>query len=84
MQFNDKFKYVLYFKERYYFGNLEKENNNVFFLDPELWYVVKGNKLTFFLSGNNLFNTKTFKNYSVSDISISKAEYRLIPRYVFA
>lgn len=81
MQFNDKFN-VQFQGERYFFGNLEKENNKYYFLDLETRYVVKENKLTFFLSGNNLFNTQTFKNYSVSDISISKTEYRLQPRYV--
>jgi hypothetical protein len=68
--------------ERYFFGNLDKENNKYYFLDLEARYVVKENKLTFFLSGNNLFNTQTFKNYSISDISISKTEYRLQPRYL--
>lgn len=67
--------------ERYFFGNLEKSNNKYYFLDLESKYVIKENKLTFFLSGNNLFNTKTFKNYSISDINISKSEYRLLPRY---
>ena len=81
LQFNDKFN-VQVQGERYFFGNLEKENNKYYFLDLETRYVVKENKLTFFLSGNNLFNTQTFKNYSVSDISISKTEYRLQPRYV--
>ena len=78
---NDKINFQLQ-TERYYFGNLEKQNNTYYFLDLEARYVVKENKLTFSLSGNNLFDTKTFKNYSISDISISKTEYRLQPRYV--
>ncbi|MEZ7500466.1 TonB-dependent receptor [Flavobacterium sp. Arc3] len=81
MQFNDKFN-VQVQGERYYFGNLGKDNNKYYFLDAEARYVVNPNKLTFFLSGNNLFNTKTFKNYSVSDISISQTEYQLVPRYI--
>ncbi len=68
--------------ERYLFGNIEKENNKYYFLDLEARYVVKENKLTFSISGNNLFNTETFRNYSISDINISKTEYRLQPRYV--
>lgn len=68
--------------ERYFFGNLDKDNNKYYFLDVEARYVVKENKLTFFLSGNNLFNTETFRNYSISDINISQTEYRLMPRYV--
>jgi outer membrane receptor protein involved in Fe transport len=68
--------------ERYFFGNLDKNNNKYYFLDIEARYVVKENKLTFFLSGNNLLNVETFRNYSISDINISQTEHRLMPRYV--
>jgi hypothetical protein len=68
--------------ERYFFGNLDKDNNQYYFLDLEARYVVKENKMTFFLSGNNLLNTETFRNYSISDINISQTEFRLLPRYV--
>jgi hypothetical protein len=79
--FSDKFNIQLQ-SERYFFGNLDKDNNKYYFLDLEARYVVKENKLTFFLSGNNLFNEETFRNYSISDINISQTEYRLQPRYV--
>lgn len=79
--FSDKFNIQVQ-SERYFFGNLDNDNNKYYFLDLEARYVVKENKLTFFLSGNNLFNTETFRNYSISDISISQTEYRLMPRYV--
>ena len=79
--FNDKFNIQVQ-SEGYFFGNLDKDNNKYYFLDLEARYVVKENKLTFFLSGNNLFNTETFRNYSISDINISQTEYRLMPRYV--
>jgi hypothetical protein len=79
--FSDAFNIQLQ-SERYFFGNLNRDNNKYYFLDVEARYVVKENKLSFFLSGNNLFNTKTFRNYSISDISISNTEYRLQPRYV--
>ncbi len=78
--FSKKFNIQLQ-SERYFFGNLDKDNNTYYFLDLETRYVVMENKLTFLLSGNNLFNTETFNNYSVSDIYISKTEYRLQPRY---
>jgi outer membrane receptor protein involved in Fe transport len=65
--------------ERYVFGNLD--NNKYYFIDLEARYVVKENKLTLFLSGNNLFNTETFRNYSISDINVSQTAYRLLPRY---
>lgn len=79
--FSDKFN-IQAQTERYFFGNLDKENNKYYFLDLEARYIVKENKLTFFLSGNNLFNTETFRNYSISDINISQTEYRLMPRYL--
>lgn len=79
--FSDKFNIQLQ-SERYFFGNLNKGNNKYYFLDIETRYVLKENKLTFFLSGNNLFNTVRFRNYNINDISISKTEYRLMPRYV--
>ncbi len=79
--FSDKFNFQAQ-SERYFFGNLDKDNNKYYFLDLEVRYVVKENKLTLFLSGNNLFNTETFRNYSISDINISQTEYRLMPRYV--
>jgi hypothetical protein len=79
--FSDKFNIQVQ-SERYFFGNLEKNSNKYYFLDLEARYVVKENKLTFFLSGNNLFNIETFRNYSISDINISQTEYRLMPRYL--
>lgn len=68
--------------ERYHFGNLESGSNLYYFADILIRYYMLPNKLSLTLSGNNLFNTKTFANYSVSDISVSKIEYRLLPRYV--
>ena len=48
----------------------------------ELNFVPNKNKLSFTILANNIFNTKTFKNYLVDDVSISKSEYRLLPRYI--
>ena len=78
---NDKFNFQIQ-TERYFFGNLDKQNNEYYFMDLEARYTIKENKLTFSLSGNNLFNTATYKNYSITDISVSKTEYRLQPRYL--
>lgn len=77
---NDKLNFQIQ-SERYFFGNLDKNNNKYYFMDLEARYTVKENKLTFSLSGNNLFNTKTFRSFNINDISISKTEYRLQPRY---
>ena len=79
--FSKKFNIQLQ-SERYFFANLDINNNKYYFLDLEARYTVKENKLTFFLSGNNLFDTTTFKNYNITDIDISKTEYKLQPRYI--
>jgi CarboxypepD_reg-like domain len=68
--------------ERYFFGNLDKDNNRYYFLDLESKYTVKDNKLSFALSGKNLLNTKKFTEYYVSDVSVSSTEYRLLSRYI--
>lgn len=67
--------------ERYFFGNLQTDNT-YYFLDFNARYTVKENKLTFMLSGKNLFNTDTFRNFTISDIGNTTTEYRLLPRYV--
>lgn len=79
--FNDKFNIQIQ-SERYFFGNLDNDSNKYYFFDIEARYVVKENILTFFLSGNNLFNTEKFTNFSISDVNISQTEYRLLPRYI--
>ena len=79
---NEKFNFQVQ-TERYFFGNLINANNTYYFIDLEARYEIKDNKLTLFLSGNNLNDTEKFINYSISDINISQTEYRLMPRYVF-
>ncbi len=79
--FNEKFN-VQFQTERYFFGNLDKENNTYYFLDFDARYTIKKNKLTLALTGKNLFNTKTFRTFSISDISTSTTEYRLLERFV--
>lgn len=79
--FSPKFNIQLQ-SERYYFGNIDSNSNKYYFLDAEARYTVKDNKLTFTLSGQNLFNTKTFTEYLINDVNISVTEYRLMPRYL--
>ena len=67
--------------ERYYFGNL-RTNNTYYFLDFQTRYQLIKDKLTVGLTGNNLFNIKEFRNFSVSDIGTSITEYRLLERFV--
>jgi len=78
--FNNNFNLQIQ-TERYYFGNLENDNT-YYFLDFETRYRLKKDKLTIGLSGKNLFNTKTFRNFSISDIGSSTTEYRLLPRFL--
>jgi len=68
--------------ERYFFGNLNKKNNTYYFLGFDAKYTIKKNKLTLALTGKNLFNTETFRTFSISDISTSTTEYRLLERFV--
>lgn len=78
---NNKFNVKLE-TERYYFGNLEKNYNLYYFMDIEARYDIIDNKLAFTLSGKNLFNSKIFRNYSISDVFISQTEYKLLPRFL--
>lgn len=68
--------------ERYFFGNLDKGSNQYYFSDFRFRYHIVENKLTLSAVGNNLFNTKSYKDFMISDVSISKTEYKLLPRYL--
>lgn len=78
--FSDKFDIEVQ-SERYFFGNLENDNT-YYFLDAESRYEILKDKLTLSISGKNLFNTKKFRNFSISDFGSSTTEYRLLPRSV--
>jgi len=66
--------------ERYVFGNIES-NNIFYFLDFDVNYRFKDDKYTLSLIGKNLFNEDTFRSFSISDISTSTTEIRLLERY---
>ena len=78
--FNNKFDVQLQ-SESYYFGNLDN-NKTYYFLDIDAKYKLVKDKLTLGITGENLFDTKRFKNFSISDIGTSTTEYRLLPRFV--
>lgn len=78
--FNDNFDVQLQ-SERYFFGNLQNDNT-YYFLDIDANYKMLKNKLTLGITGKNLFNTKSFRNFSISDIGSSTTEIRLLPRFV--
>lgn len=66
--------------ENYYFGNLSTQNN-YFFTDIHTNWKFHNNSMSLKFIVNNLFDTNTFANYYISDISIYSSKYRLIPRY---
>ena len=78
LAFNDKLDFQMK-SERYYFGDL-RIDNTYYFLDFDVRYKLIKNKLTLGLSGENLFDTKRFRNFLISDIGTSTLEYRLLPR----
>lgn len=67
--------------ERYFFGNLSGDKS-YYFIDFELQYQLKKDKITFGINGRNLLNTERFRNFAISDIGTSTTEYRLLPRFV--
>jgi len=80
LTFNEKLNIDLN-AERYFFGNLDTKNI-YHFLDLNARYIIKKNKLTLILSGNNLLNTNTFRNFEINDIGTTTTEYRLLPRFL--
>ena len=68
--------------ERYFIGNPENGANTYYFLDFDTRYIVKPNKLEIGLSGNNLFNTTSYRTYSLSDIGSYSTKFRLLPRFL--
>ena len=79
--FNNKFN-MQFLTERYFFGNLDPQNNTYYFLDFDVRYTIKKNKLTLALTGKNVFNTERFRTFSISDVSTSITEYKLLKRFV--
>ncbi len=78
--FNDKLNVEIK-SEHYHFGNLKRDKNNYMFSDIYLRYNILENKFTASAIANNLFNTKTYNDYMISDTAISNTEYKLLPRY---
>ena len=78
--FNKKLDFQLE-SERYYFGNLNTDNI-YYFLDVDARYKLIDKKLTLGITGKNLFNTKNFRNFSISDTGTSTTSYKLLERYV--
>ncbi|MDN3706782.1 DUF2012 domain-containing protein [Myroides ceti] len=72
--------YAVLQSERYYFGNLSQNKKDFYFSDLNIDYR-PNEKISLRFAVNNIFNTDTFVSYSLTDISISETNYKLIPRY---
>lgn len=66
---------------RYYFTDLDRDNDTYYFMDFEGKYQLIKNRLSLSLVGKNLGNTRTFRNINVSDTGIFISEYKLLPRF---
>lgn len=67
---------------RYYFSDLDRDNDTYYFIDLEGKYQIIKNKFSLALVGKNLGNTRTFRNVNVSDTGIFTSEYKLLPRFL--
>jgi len=68
--------------ERYFFKELDSNKNDYYFSDFTLKYTPKNKKMNFMLSGQNLLNTKTFRDVFISDITNSITSYKLRERII--
>jgi len=66
--------------ERYYFGGLSQGKKDFYFSDFNINYNMN-DKIQFEFMLNNIFNNDTFRSYSITDISVSETNYKLISRY---
>lgn len=67
--------------ERNFLGNLNKKNNTYYFIDFELRYILNENKLSISVIGNNLLNSKIYRDFVLTDISTINNNYQLQPRF---
>ncbi|UOE39387.1 carboxypeptidase-like regulatory domain-containing protein [Chryseobacterium oryzae] len=68
------------FLEYYKFGNTNQKTTQ--FLDIKANYTSKKYNMSIFIQGNNLLNSNSIQQYSISSISESLYTQRLIPRHV--
>ena len=67
--------------QHYNFEGIESKYN-YFFSDFESFYTFKDQKYIVGIDARNLFNTKNFVSYNISDYGYTSSSYRLLPRYV--
>lgn len=68
--------------EVYLFEDDFNSSDPFYFIDFDLRYTIKKNKLSVQLHGENMLNTKQFTDYFVTDVVNTQTTYRIIPRYV--
>ncbi len=69
--------------ESYRFGALPQQKaQTYYFSDFSVFYELKKYKTRFDITAKNIFNTRSFRNVMLTDISRYSTEYRLFPRYL--
>ncbi|MBT8235356.1 MAG: TonB-dependent receptor, partial [Bacteroidia bacterium] len=68
--------------ERYYFGSLSSDNS-FYFSDLEMRYKAIPKKLTLHFLAANIWDTDTFRNYTINETGFASSNFRLLPRYFF-
>lgn len=68
--------------ESYHFNDDFNSNTPYLFLNLDIRYTIKKNKLFLQLHGENLLNTRQFTSSFVTDISDNRTNYQIIPRYI--
>ncbi|WP_286862317.1 MULTISPECIES: hypothetical protein [Sphingobacterium] len=69
--------------ESYRFGSMpQQKKQTYYFSDFSVFYDLKRYKTRFDITAKNIFNTRSFRNAMLTDISRSTTEYRLLPRYI--
>jgi hypothetical protein len=68
--------------ERHEFGDINSPKNPWHFIDVNLIYSHKPNKLSFALTANNILNNTEFGNIVLSEISEFSTTYRIVPRHI--
>lgn len=82
LRFSDDLQFSLK-NESYRFGAMPQQKaQTYYFSDFSVFYDLKKYKTRFDITAKNIFNTRSFRNMLLTDISRSSTEYRLLPRYI--
>lgn len=82
LRFGDNLQFS-FKNESYRFGAmLQQKAQMYYFSDFSVFYDLKKYKTRFDITAKNIFNTRSFRNALLTDISRSTTEYRLLPRYI--